>query len=150
MFEIPITITNSGALPGTVLSMDLSVTNLKTGATKRFYSAGVGSWSLGKGKGDEVRAFMPLSLAGRDNHSDPVLFYARSDERVMQVVDGVGRYKFEVSPVIAGKSKVAAATFEMDLPFMDHRAFTSGSGTLTLNHPDWRATALVIPFALAR
>jgi hypothetical protein len=30
--------------------------------------------------------------------------------------------------------------FDMNLPYMDHRAFTSGAGTLSLYRPDWQST----------
>jgi hypothetical protein len=39
VFAIPVTVANSGARSATVLSMELEVKNLKTDATKRYYSA---------------------------------------------------------------------------------------------------------------
>jgi hypothetical protein len=47
VFEVPVTIVNEGARTGTVLSLNLQVTNAK-GISKHFYSAGLGSWSMGR------------------------------------------------------------------------------------------------------
>jgi hypothetical protein len=42
---VPVTIANEGARAGTVLSLDLAVTDPKTNQTKRFYAANFGRWS---------------------------------------------------------------------------------------------------------
>ncbi|MBI4724441.1 MAG: hypothetical protein HY765_05520 [Rhodomicrobium sp.] len=146
VFEIPLTIINEGARTGTVLSLNLEVTDPQTGVSKHFYSAGLGTWSLAKSQGEGLLPFMPLSLAGHTSQSAAVLFYAREDSRVPQVVERAGHYKFVMHLLTArregffplGGSKSEPLIFEMCLPYMDHRAFTGGSGTLPLHHPDWQ------------
>jgi hypothetical protein len=148
VFEIPLTIVNEGAQTGTVLSLDLEVTNPQSGATKPFYSAGLGPWSLAKVQGESLSPFTPLSLTGRSSRSNTVLFYARNDATVAQIVDAPALYRFEMTLLTArregfslfGGSKSKPLLFEMNLPFLDHRAFTSGGGTLPLHHPNWQAS----------
>jgi hypothetical protein len=149
VFEVPLTVINEGAQTGTVLSLDLEVTNLQTGTVKHFYSAGLGPWSLAKVQGEGLEPFTPLSLAGRASQSTTVLFYARNDARVRQIIEGPGLYNFAMSLLTArregysffGGVKSRNLTFEMNLPYMDHRAFTSGGGTLPLHHPHWQPSS---------
>ena len=77
VFEIPLTVLNEGARSGTVLSMELEVNNPQTGASKYFYSAGLGPWSLAKVQGEGLLPFTPLSLPGHSSQSATILFYAR-------------------------------------------------------------------------
>jgi hypothetical protein len=143
VFEIPLTLLNEGARTGTVLSLDLEVTNTQTRASKQFYSAGLGPWSMAKVHGESLIPFAPFSLAGRTSQSATVLFYAREDSRVRQVAEGPGQYQFALSILTAhrSKSKSRPLEFEMNLPYMDHRAFTSGAGTLPLHQPEWQTAA---------
>src|SRR5262245_54634464 len=94
VFAIPVTITNEGARTGTVMSMDLVVRSPERDLLKRFYSADVGPWSIEKARNGDFRPFAPIVLAGRASHSDTVLFHARRDEQVMQIVEKEGRYEF--------------------------------------------------------
>jgi hypothetical protein len=141
VFEIPLTIVNQGARTGTVLSLDLEVTNPQTGASKQFYSAGLGPWSVAKVHGEGLVPFAPFSLAGRASHSATILFYAREDSRILQIAEAPGQYQFALSLLTAHRSKGKAKPleFKMNLPYMDHRAFTSGAGTLPLHQPEWRS-----------
>jgi hypothetical protein len=143
VFEIPLTAVNEGARTGTVLSLDLEVTNPQTHASKQFYSAGLGPWSIAKAHGEGLVPFTPFSLAGRTSHSATVLFYAREDSRILQITDGPGQYQFALSLQTAHRSKGSAKPleFKMNLPYMDHRAFTGGSGTLPLHQPEWQTAA---------
>jgi hypothetical protein len=143
VFEIPLTVVNEGARTGTVLSLDLEVTNPQTRASKQFYSAGLGPWSVAKVHGEGLMPFAPFSLAGRSSHSATVLFYAREDSRIRQVAEAPGRYEFSLSLLTAQRSKKKSQPlqFEMDLPYMDHRAFTGGAGTLPLHQPEWQSAA---------
>ena len=50
LFVVPITVTNSGARTGTVLSMELSVEDLKTKRVKRYYSAFLGEHQVDRGR----------------------------------------------------------------------------------------------------
>ncbi len=141
VFEVPLTIVNEGARTGTVLSINLQVTNTQKGASKQFYSAGLGSWSMGKVRGEGLSPFTPLSLPGHTSHSATVLFYAREDSQVLQVTDDAGLYTFEMSLLMAHSKRSQPLKFEMKLPYMDHRAFTGGAGTLPLHHPEWQAAS---------
>jgi hypothetical protein len=75
--------------------------------------------------------------------------YARNDARVRQIIEGPGLYNFAMSLLTArregytffGGVKSRNLTFEMNLPYMDHRAFTSGGGTLPLHHPHWQPSS---------
>jgi hypothetical protein len=73
LFAVPVTIANDGARTGTVLSMELSVQNLKTKDTKRYYSAYFGDHP--KNPDSPVRAFAPLSILGRSTFTDTIRFY---------------------------------------------------------------------------
>jgi hypothetical protein len=151
-FEIPITIINSGARTGTVLSVDLVVTDQERRLTKRFYSACFGQWNLEKSRGPGFDPFAPMSLAGRTSQSKTVLFYPRNDETVQQIVQGAGNFLFNLSLNIAGAAPRTVLTdlfgggapnpllFTMNLPALDHRAFNQGSGSVMLNHADWRSS----------
>jgi hypothetical protein len=141
VFEIPLTVTNEGARTGTAVSLELDVTNPHTGNTKQFYSAGLGPWNLGKVRGEGLVPFTPFSLPGRASHSETVLFYARENSRVTQVVEAPGLYTFALTLVTASRKALKPMTFEMNLAFMDGRAFTSAAGTLPLHHPEWQAVA---------
>ena len=46
MIQVPVTITNEGAQTGTVLHLDLAVTDPRTKQTKHFYAAETGVWSM--------------------------------------------------------------------------------------------------------
>lgn len=142
VFEIPLTVTNEGARTGTILSFFMTVTNLESNAVKHFYSAGSGVWSLGKARGEDLQPFMPMALAGRSSQSETILFYAREDSVVEQIVENLGRYRFEMRALTSTGSKGPSLVFEMNLPHMDHRAFTSGVGSLPLHNPKWLTSAM--------
>ncbi len=141
VFEVPLTIVNEGARTGTVLSIGLEVKNVKKAISKQFYSAGLGAWGMGKVRGEGLSPFTPLSLPGRTTHSAVILFYAREDSSVLQVTDEAGLYTFEMSLLMSHSKGSQPLKFEMKLPYMDHRAFTGGSGTLPLHHPQWQAAS---------
>jgi hypothetical protein len=140
VFEVPLTIVNEGALTATVLSLNLEVTNPKR-AAKHFCSAGLGSWSMGKARGEGLQPFTPISLPGRTSHSAVILFYAREDSSVTQIAEDAGRFTFAMSMLTAHAQESQPLNFEMKLPYMDHRAFSTGSGTLPLHHPEWQAVS---------
>ena len=139
VFEIPLTVINEGAQTGTILSFDLEVTNAQNGVSKFFYSAGLGPWSLARVKGEGLTPFTPVSLTGRSSQSETILFYARNDSRVMQIVEAPTQYRFAITPqAVQGpallRRKPKPLMFEMTLPYLDHRAFTSGGGTLPMHN----------------
>jgi hypothetical protein len=136
-FEIPLTIINEGARTGTVLSIIMTVTNPRTRQNKQFYSAGVGVWSLPKARGENLEPFTPIALAGRTSQSETILFYAREDSSVQQIVDVAANYQFSLGGLTPKGQASSPLKFEMVLPHFDNRAFTSGSGSLPLHTPDW-------------
>jgi hypothetical protein len=151
-FEIPLTIINTGARTGTVLSCDLLVLNDERRQAKRFYSACIGPWVRDRAP-SSFEPFAPISLGGRASQSKTLLFYPRHDETVMQIVPAAGRFRFILRINMAGAKLRSVVTnfigggapnpltFEMELPELDHRAFTQGSGSVVLNQLDWRPTA---------
>ena len=151
VFAVPVTITNAGARAGTVMSIALEVTDPGKKISKRFYSANLGQWGIEKARKDEFRPFAPIPLPGRTSHTETILFYARTDEKVMQIVQAAGRFQFTLTLDTAlsedfgfldrlWRKPPEPLRFEMLLPELDHRAFTSGSGTVALHQKDWQSS----------
>src|SRR5215510_1605063 len=111
VFAIPVTITNAGARAGTVMSVALEVTDPDKKISKRFYSANLGQWGIEKARKDEFRPFAPIPLPGRTSHTETILFYARNDEKVMQIVQAAGRFAFKLT---------LDAALSEDFGFFDH------------------------------
>jgi hypothetical protein len=119
--------------------------------SKRFYSADLGQWSIEKSRTGDFRPFVPIPLPGRGSYTDTILFHARLDEPVMQIVEAAGRFQFKLTLDAAPsedfglidrylRKEQQPLSFEMTLPELDHRAFTSGSGTVALHQKDWQST----------
>jgi len=151
-FAVPVTITNEGARTGTIMAMDLQVRAPERDVIKRFYSADLGQWSVEKSRSGDFRPFAPIVLAGRSSHTETIVFHARRDEPVMQIIDKEGNYQFMLAIQTTlnegfgllnrlRQKPTRPVLFEMTLPLLDHRAFTSGSGTLLLHHKNWQTTA---------
>jgi hypothetical protein len=152
MVAVPVTVINEGAQTGTALAFDLEVTNPKTGATKRFYSAEFGVWSMERTRQRAYTGFAPISLQGHSSRSEQILFYTRgSDEKPEQLITEAGTYTFKLTLVDAeGGSKgwlsglfggggPVSITFERVLPFYDARSFQEG--TIFMHSPDWTASS---------
>jgi hypothetical protein len=150
-FAVPVTVTNEGARTGTIVSMDLQVRAPERNTIKRFFSADIGQWSIEKNRSGDFRPFAPIVLAGRTSQTETILFHARRDEPVMQIIDKEGSYEFmlalqttlEESLGFFGRLRQKPPKplfFEMVLPVLDHRAFTSGSGTLPLHHKNFQTS----------
>jgi hypothetical protein len=150
VFAIPLTIANEGARIGTIMSLGLAVTD-SNNRSKRFYSADLGQWSIEKSRTDDFRPFVPIPLPGRSSYTDTILFHARLDEPVMQIVEAAGRFQFKLTLDAALSEDFGLIdrylrkapqplSFEMTLPELDHRAFNSGSGTVALHQKDWQST----------
>lgn len=148
MIAIPVTLTNDGAQTGTVLSMELAVTDPRTNATKRFYSADFGRWTMERTHSGSYQPFAPISLVGRTSRTESVLFYTRGEEeKPDQLIRETGPYRFTLRLEQAVGDSVldrlwrhrpSTLTFERELRFYDARAFTNG--TLPLYAKDWRST----------
>ncbi|MFM9846530.1 MAG: hypothetical protein ACKVP3_05160 [Hyphomicrobiaceae bacterium] len=151
MIAVPVTLTNEGARTGTVLSINLEVTDIKTGEVKRFYAADIGRWSMDRTRTMAYQSFAPLSLSGRSSRTEPILFYTRGDEeKPPQLIDEVGDYKFKLTLDLAEvndlgwfdrlwQSPEPSVTFERTLRVYDARAFNTG--TLPMYAKDWQASA---------
>ena len=150
-FTVPVTLTNEGARSGIIVSMDLQVRAPERDVIKRFYSADIGQWSIEKNRTGDFRPFAPIVLAGRTSHTEAIIFHARRDEPVMQIVDKEGPYQFMLTMQTTLEEGFGFLNrlrhkppkpllFDMVLPALDHRAFTSGSGTLPLHHKNFQAS----------
>ncbi len=109
LFSVPITVTNSGARTGTILTMQLDVENLNTHKTKRYYSALLGEHQVDASATN--RAFAPLSIAGRETFSDTVRFYPDGDA-LPRLVDEAGDFRFTLQ---AGDGGAGASRYHRPL-----------------------------------
>jgi len=154
-FAIPVTITNEGARTGTILCMTLVVTDPTRNVSKRFYSANLGQWTNDKFRVGEFQPFAPMSIPARSSLTNTVQFYARTGETVMQIVQAAGRFQFKITldaPMSRDLGIVdrllnktaRPLIFEMVLPELDHRAFTSGAGTVALHQKEWQSSTRAV------
>jgi hypothetical protein len=141
VLKIPVTLVNEGAQTGTVLSLNLAVSDPKTGQAKNFYSA-----SVVPETGAPV-PFTPIVLAGHTSKSAILLFYTRgSAEKAEQIVAGAGSYQFTLAldeakssdsgplSLLGSKSGGTTITFTRDLPAYDARL-----DAMPLYAPDWQS-----------
>ena len=150
VIAIPVTFANEGARTGTVLSMELAVTDPRTNETKLFYAADFGRWTMEKTRAQTYQPFAPVSLAGNSSRTETVLFYTRGDDqKPPQLIQATGAYQFKLSleQAVADDlgpvdqwlaSGPVSVSFERELRFYDARAFNNG--TLPLYAKDWRST----------
>ncbi len=150
VIAIPVTFANEGARTGTVLSMELAVTDPRSNQTKLFYAADFGRWTMEKTRAGTYQPFAPISLAGRASRTETVLFYTRGeDQKPPQLIQETGPYQFKLTieqavaddlgPIDEWLAKgETAVSFERELRFYDARAFNNG--TLPLYAKDWRST----------
>lgn len=153
LFAIPITVVNSGARTGTVLTMELEAQNQRPDAevkSKRYYSAYIGEHAV---KDDEInRSFAPLSLAGRTTFSDTVRFYPIGNP-LPRLVDDAGDYTFilRVTPALPeGQdwwSKLwsrppATITFTRTLPWISDQQLGMRRATIAMHDKDWKPAAV--------
>lgn len=150
VIAIPVTFANEGARTGTVLSMELAITDPRTNETKLFYAADFGRWTMEKTRAQAYQPFAPVSLAGNSSRTETVLFYTRGDDqKPPQLIQATGPYLFKLSleQAVADDlgpvdqwlaSGPVSVSFERELRFYDARAFNNG--TLPLYAKDWRST----------
>lgn len=143
---VPVTLVNDGARTATILALDLTVTDPRSGNKKRFYAADFGRWSMERTRTGAYQPFAPISLAGKTSRTESVLFYTRSDnEKPNEIIREVGTYQLEITVDVAesviGNAAIRAIAppplkFERELRYYDSRAFTSG--TLSLFDPAFK------------
>ncbi len=151
MISIPVTLSNEGARTGTVLDLDLAVTDPRTKQTKHFYAAELGVWSMERTRTRAYESFAPLPLTGRTSRTEQVLFYTRGDdEKPEQIIRQPGPYTFTLTVRQAEDRGVlgledakdaVSVTFERTLPFYDARAFNEG--TISMHAADWTTSSNV-------
>ncbi|HEY7646307.1 MAG TPA: hypothetical protein VH858_14785 [Hyphomicrobiales bacterium] len=116
VFALPVTVSNSGARDGVILSMTLAVRNSATGASQNLeasYFAGPDYFSTKEDLNNNIRRpktpFAPLSVAGRGSFTGTILFYARKYQE-QAVVSGQGRYEL----VLTAEAKPTEALGVLD------------------------------------
>src|SRR5262245_21094678 len=128
-FCIPLTIANDGARSGTVLALQLTVTDPQKNLSKRFYSANFGEWSIEKAQTGDFHPFASTVLAGGTTRTETIIFHPRHDEKVMQIVQATGRFRFTLTLDTAPgeqsgmldrlwRAAPKPLTFEMELPVL--------------------------------
>ncbi len=139
VFEIPVTITNEGGRTGTVLSVELEVTNVKTGEAKRFFSADFGRWTMEKARTNGYQPFAPISLAGKASRTETLLFHTKDDkEKPAQLITEAGLFRLKLLLDEAEiddfgpfdrmfPRKPGSVSFEVQLRAYDARAFNVGT-----------------------
>ncbi len=143
MFAIPVTLVNEGAQTGTVLSIELEVTDPRTQAVKRFYSADFGRWTMQKTRSGAYEPFAPISLPGHGRRTETVLFYTRGEEeKPDQLVRETGPYVFRLTlddgtVEKSGRRRQPSVEFVRQLRWYDARAFNEG--TLPMYAQNWRS-----------
>lgn len=137
--EVPVTLLNDGGRTGTVLSMDLEVTNPKTGEVKRFYAADLGRWTMDKARANGFDPFAPIPLAGKSSKTETVLFYTNGPaQKPDQLIREPGTYGFRLVLDEADVNEFGAidkifhhgpaeVAFNMELRNYDARAFQTGT-----------------------
>jgi hypothetical protein len=138
MIAVPVTLTNEGARSATVLSMELAVTDPRSGQTKRFYAADFGRWTMERTRTGAYEPFAPISLPGRSSRTESVLFYTRGEEeKPAELIREAGPYQFTLTFDLAESASKPTVSFDRSLLHYDARAFNEG--TLPLYSSDWRA-----------
>jgi hypothetical protein len=142
VFAIPVTLVNEGAQTGTVLSIELEVTDPRTKGVKRFYAADFGRWTMEKTRTNAYQPFAPISLAGHARQTETVLFYTRGDEeKPAQMVYEKGPYSFRLildDGSLASGRKPPSVEFVRELRWYDARAFNEG--TIPMYAKNWRSS----------
>ena len=144
VFIVPLTLANDGARTGTVLSIDLFVTNPRTKQTKKFYAAHLGTWGQ-----SPKTPFMPVALLGKTSFSKPMQFVPRADEKINRILDfEAGDYEFELKLNTASpdnalpflKPKIRPLNFNMQTHKMNYLRFNK-TGTQAMWSKNARSAA---------
>lgn len=153
VFVVPLTITNSGARTGTVLSMELTAENVTTKQTKRFYSAFLGEHQVDADAPN--RSFAPLSIPGRGTFTETVRFYPVGNP-FPKIAEEAGDFRFTLSLVTAAPArpdfvdrlfaqKLEPAVFERTLPWVSEQQLGSRRITISMPEKGWTAMPATAP-----
>ena len=151
VISIPVTLTNEGARTGTVLAIDLEVSEGHGKDIKRFYAADIGRWSMERTRSQAYQHFAPVALAGRSSRTDNILFYPKGEgEKPQQVVREGNDVHFKLAVDIAEpddwgildriwKRTAPSVAFVRKLRFFDARSFQNG--TIPMDAKDWKTNS---------
>jgi hypothetical protein len=149
VLAIPLTIANSGARTGTVLSVELQVTDPATKTSKSYYSAYLGEHP--KEATETKQAFAPISVPGRGVYSGTILFYP-AGEILPALVTKQGPYDLQLKVNVASGSGGDAFDFmatrtpepisvTMTLPYFSMQSLAFRRATIPMHAPDWKPTS---------
>lgn len=138
VFAIPLTISNDGAKRGTILSFDLKVTNLDTKDTMNFDNL-----YFGNNPKDTSRIFTPLTMSGRANQSEVIMFFAEKSGSFFKTTGGVrSNLRFELTinaeeaEYLFKPEKKTRLSFDMTTGFIQSfRQMEQGSPTVFYKIP---------------
>jgi len=147
VFVVPLTITNSGARTGTVLSMELVAENQTTKQSKRFYSAFLGEHQVDADAPN--RSFAPLSIPGKGTFTETVRFYPVGNP-FPKVAEEAGDFRFTLKLVTAAPTRpdiverlfaqtLEPAVFERTLPWVSEQQLGSRRITISMPEKGWTA-----------
>lgn len=158
LFAIPITIVNDGARTGTVLSMDLSVEDLKESRTKLYYSAYLGEHP--RTAETAQRAFAPASIAGKATYTETVRFYPVGNP-LPKLVQDAGKYRLTLrlntarpaNPDLIDRlwrTEPSPVAFEMTLPWVSDQQLDHRRASIAMHQPDYRPIGAAASAATAK
>jgi hypothetical protein len=149
IFAIPVTISNDGARTGTVLTLELTVTDPKSNRTKRYYSSAFGE----PPKTNDIvsRAFAPLSIQGRATFTDTIQFLPIGAS-LPHTIQAAGDYSFQLAlitpePANPGwldwlwRARVAPLAFERTLPYISEQALNFRRSAIAMHDKSWNPPA---------
>jgi hypothetical protein len=153
LFAIPLTISNDGARSGTVLAMELEVTNPAAKGdepkVKRFYSAFLGEHP--RTNDAPPKAFAPISIAGRASASETIRFYPQGDTRP-HVISDKGQFQFTLKLTTAAapatslidrwfkQSDPPPIAFSRTLPWYSGQSLGYRRVSISMHANDWKPT----------
>ena len=159
---VPITVANTGARDGAILSMKLNGTNAE-GIGKEFYSAYFVDrdfFASGEGFNPQTRQwkknpraklpFAPISVSGRSNYSGTVLFYTKG-KAFPKLIAEKGEFSFNLEIVTELDNsfgwlddfvahKPETKTFTVRLPYFSRQSLSAGT-IFPMKSVSWLASA---------
>lgn len=151
VLAIPLTIANSGARTGTVLSVELQVDDPATKTSKSYYSAYIGEHP--KSATDTKQAFAPISVPGRGVYSGTIQFYP-AGKVLPALVTKKGAYDLTLKINVAQGASAGLFGFltpklpepisvQMNLPYFSMQSLSFRRATIPMHSPNWKPTSSV-------
>jgi hypothetical protein len=153
VLAIPLTIANSGARTGTVLSAELEIKDPTSETTKKYYSAYIGEHP--KNAEETKQAFAPISIPGRGVYSNTILFYP-AGEILPALVTKKGDYELTLKLNVAEAHENGLITtltppppepisVTMTLPYFSIQSLSYRRATIPMHTADWQPTSSAGP-----